>query len=50
MSRAQGEAALEGERANVALARQCVQNLGGVPSMLVSFDSTNIPEEKVLVS
>ncbi|CAM9092833.1 unnamed protein product [Ascophyllum nodosum] len=50
VSRAQGEAALEGERANVALARQCVQNLGGVPSMQVSFDSTNIPEEKTVVT
>lgn len=44
---AEYRAALEGERANVALARQCVQKLGGVPSMLPLFDSTKIPEEKV---
>lgn len=41
------KAALDGERANVALARHCVGELGGVPSMLAPFDSTNRPEEKV---
>lgn len=41
------KAALDGERANVHLARRCVEELGGVPSMLAPFDSINRPEEKV---
>lgn len=49
MTEAQCRAALDGERANVALARHCVSELGGVPSMLAPFDSTNRPEEKVLL-
>ena len=44
---AECKAALDGERANVALARHCVRELGGVPSMLAPFDSTDRPEEKV---
>ena len=47
MTEAECKAALDGERANVALARHCVGELGGVPSMLAPFDSTNRPEEKV---
>lgn len=47
ISEADCKAALDGERANVALARHCVAELGGVPSMLAPFDSTNRPEEKV---
>lgn len=47
VTEAQCRAALDGERANVALARHCVSELGGVPSMLAPFDSTNRPEEKV---
>lgn len=47
VTEAECRAALDGERANVALARHCVGELGGVPSMLAPFDSTNRPEEKV---
>lgn len=47
ITEAECKAALDGERANVALARHCVAELGGVPSMLAPFDSTNRPEEKV---
>ncbi|CAN0430431.1 unnamed protein product, partial [Discosporangium mesarthrocarpum] len=42
--------AVEGERANIALARHCVEELGGVPSMLVPFDSINRPEEKTIIT
>lgn len=49
VSEAECKAALDGERANVALARHCVEELGGVPSMLAPFDSTNRPEEKASV-
>ena len=47
MTKEQCEVALEGERSNMTLARQSVQELGGVPFMLAPFDSTNVPEEKV---
>lgn len=47
VTEAECRAALDGERANVSLVRQCVGELGGIPSMLTPFDSTNSPEEKV---
>ena len=43
--KAEYRAVLEGERANVALARQCVQRFCVVPSMLPRFDNTNSPEK-----
>ena len=44
------QTALSGERENVTLAKRCLEQLGGVPSMLGRMDSRNLPEEKVRFS
>ncbi|CAM9214746.1 unnamed protein product, partial [Phaeothamnion confervicola] len=42
-------AALADERANAAIARRCLRELGGVPPLLPPFDSLHPPEEKSVV-
>ena len=50
VSAAGHHADLEGERSNFVLANQSAAALGCVPIMMPKFDTTNIPEEKLVIT